>query len=144
MLGLDIHAPLHGVLELLVVLFQDLNGLGVADAGELAVCHQLQTLDKALVDELVKEGHLVRAVVQHIADDVLDHSLGVVHVAVQVAEGHLRLDHPELRSVAGGKALLARKVGPKVYTLPKAIAMASASSWPETVRLTGFSKKSLL
>jgi hypothetical protein len=118
-LGLDIHAPLHGVLELLVVLFQDLNGLGVADAGELAVCHQLQTLDKTLVDELVKEGHLVRAVVQHIADDVLDHGLGVVHVAVQVAEGHLRLDHPELRGVAGGKALLRAEGGAKGVHLAK-------------------------
>ena len=42
------------------------------------------------------------------------------------------------------KLFSARKVGPKVYTLPKAMAMASASSWPETVRLTGFSKKSWL
>ena len=118
-LGLDIHAPLHGVLELLVVLFQDLNGFGVADAAELAVCHQLQTLDKTLINELVEESHLVRAVVQHIADDVLDHSLGVVHIAVQVAEGHLRLDHPELRSVAGGKALLGAEGGAKGVHLAK-------------------------
>ena len=42
------------------------------------------------------------------------------------------------------KLFSARNVGPKVYTLPNAMAMASASSWPETVRLTGFSKKSLV
>ena len=42
------------------------------------------------------------------------------------------------------KLFSARNVGPKVYTLPNAMAMASASSWPETVRLTGFSKKSWL
>ncbi len=36
----------------------------------------------------------------------------------------------------------ARKVGPKVYTLEKAMAMHSASSWPETVRLAALPKKS--
>ena len=36
----------------------------------------------------------------------------------------------------------ARKVGPKVYTSPKAMAKFSAFSWPETVRLAGLPKKS--
>ena len=36
----------------------------------------------------------------------------------------------------------ARKVGPKVYTSPKAMAKFSALSWPETVRLAGLPKKS--
>ena len=110
-LGLDVHAPLHGELELLVVLLQNLDGIGVADAAELAACHQLEALDEALVDELVEEGHLIGAVVQHIADDVLGHGLGGIHVAVQVAEGHLRLDHPELGGVAGGEALLGAESG---------------------------------
>ena len=113
MLGLDVHAPLHRELELLVVLLQHLDGVGVGDAAEFAVCHQLQALDKALVDELVEESHLIRAVVQHIADDVLGHRLGGVHVAAQVAERHLRLDHPELGCVAGGKALLRPEGGAK-------------------------------
>ena len=36
---------------------------------------------------------------QHVADDALDERLGQVHVVVQVVEGHLRLDHPELGQV---------------------------------------------
>ena len=36
----------------------------------------------------------------------------------------------------------ARKVGPKVYTLPKASARVSAFSWPDTVSDTGLPKKS--
>ncbi len=112
-LGLDVHAPLHRELELLVVLLQDLDGVGVGDAAKLAVGHQLQTLDEALVNELVEERHLVRAVVQHIADDVLGHGLGGIHVAVQVAERHLGLDHPELGRVAGGEALLGTERGAK-------------------------------
>ena len=119
MLGLDIHAPLHGELELLVVLLQDLDGLSVGDAAELAVCHQLQALDQALVDELVEEGHLIGAVVQHVADDELGHGLGGVHVAFQVAESHLGLDHPELGGVAGGKALLGTEGGAEGVHLAK-------------------------
>ena len=118
-LGLDIHAPLDGELELLVVLLQHLDGVGVGDAAKFAVRHQLQALDEALVDELVEEGHLVGAVVQHIADDILGHGLGGVHVAVQVAEGHLRLDHPELGGVAGGKALLRTEGGAEGVHLAK-------------------------
>ena len=38
----------------------------------------------------------------------------------------------------------ARKVGPKVYTSPKAMAKFSAFSWPETVRLMCLPKKSWL
>ncbi len=38
----------------------------------------------------------------------------------------------------------ARKVGPKVYTLENAMAMHSASSWPDTVRLVALPKKSWL
>ena len=38
----------------------------------------------------------------------------------------------------------ARKVGPKVYTSPKAMAKFSALSWPETVRLALLPKKSWL
>ena len=118
-LGLDVHPPLHRVLELFVVLFQDLDGVGVADPAELAAGHQLQPLDQPLVDELVEEVHLVGAVVQHIADDVLGHGLGHVHIAGQVAEGHLRLDHPELGGVPGGKALLRPEGGPKGVHLAK-------------------------
>ena len=38
----------------------------------------------------------------------------------------------------------ARKVGPKVYTLPNAMAKFSACSWPDTVRLAALPKKSRL
>ncbi len=38
----------------------------------------------------------------------------------------------------------ARKVGPKVYTSPKAMAKFSALSWPETVSEAGLPKKSWL
>ena len=101
-LGLEVGAPLHLVVELVVVFLQDLHRVGVADAAEIAGGHMLQTLLQPLVHEAVEELDLLRAALQHPADDVLDHGLGHVHVAGQIAEGHLRLDHPELGGVALG------------------------------------------
>ena len=71
----------------------------------------LQTLPQALVHKAVKEVDLIGAALQHPADDVLDHSLGHVHVAGQITEGHLRLDHPELGGVALGIGVLSTEGG---------------------------------
>ncbi len=71
MLGLHINAPLHFELEVVVVLLQQFDGIGVADAAKIAVGNQLQTLDQALINELVEECQLVGAVIQQVADDDL-------------------------------------------------------------------------
>jgi hypothetical protein len=39
-------------------------------------------------------------VVEHVADDVFQEILGELHVAREVAERHLGLDHPELGEVS--------------------------------------------
>ena len=62
----------------------------------------VQAVDKALVDELVEEGHLLGRMFQNVGDDELDHILGKLHIVGEVSERDLRLDHPELRRVAGG------------------------------------------
>ncbi len=66
---------------------------------------------RPLSTKLVEEVDFVGAVLQHVADDVLDHGLGHVHVAGQVAEGHLRLDHPELGGVTLGVGILRAEGG---------------------------------
>ena len=71
----------------------------------------LQTLLQPLVHEAVEEVDLLGAALQHPADDELDHGLGHVHVARQIAEGHLRLDHPELSGVALGVGVLGTEGG---------------------------------
>ena len=53
-----------------------------------------------------KNCHVLGAVLEHVAEDALEERLGQVHVVVQVVEGHLRLDHPELGQVAGGVGVL--------------------------------------
>ena len=66
-----------------------------------------------LSDKTIKclEVDLIRAALQHPGDDVLDHGLGHVHVTGQVAEGHLRLYHPELGGMALGIGVLGTEGG---------------------------------
>ena len=106
MLGLQVNAPAYFILEVVIVLFQQFDGIGVAHAGKIAVGNQLQTLDQALIKELIEECQLVRAVIQQVADNILGHGLGGVHVGIQVSKCHFRLNHPELCGMAGIIALL--------------------------------------
>ena len=110
-LGLQVAAPEHLVVELVVVLLQNGDGLGVGHPPEVGVGHMLQTLDQALVHEAVEEGQLVGALPHDFLDNELDHGLGHIHVALQVGEGHFRLDHPELGGVALGVGVLSPEGG---------------------------------
>ena len=62
----------------------------------------MQAVEQTLVDEGVEELHLVRAAFEHGVDDILHHRLHALEIVVQIGEGHLRLDHPELGGVALG------------------------------------------
>ena len=106
MLGLQVAAPVDLVVELVVVLLQNGDGLGVGHPAKVGVGYVLQTLDEALVHEAVEEGQLVGALAHDLLDGELNHGLSHVHVALQVGEGHFRLDHPELGGVALGVGVL--------------------------------------
>ena len=105
-LGLEVAAPLHLIVKLVVVLLENLHGLGVAHPAEVGGGHMLQPLLQALIHEGVEEVHLIGALVHDIADDILEHILRQIHVVVQIGEGDLRLDHPKFRSVALGVGVL--------------------------------------
>ena len=112
-LCLQLEAPLYRIFELLARLLKDVYRLCICDAYEIRVHDVIESLQQALVDEAVEEFHLLRAVLQHVADDVLDHLFGHVHVAVDIAERHLRLHHPELRSVPCGVGVLGSERRPE-------------------------------
>ena len=102
MLGLEVDAPAYGVLELVALLhgiLEDLDCVGVAHAGKVGAGNMLETVFEALVDEAVEHVELIRALVHDRTDHELEHGLGALHVALEVAECHLRLDHPELGSM---------------------------------------------
>ena len=112
MLGLQIAAPMNGVVEGIVVRLQQLDRLGVGDMAKIGGQHMVQAIKQPFVYELIEEGHFLRGIFQHVGDDILDHVLGQTHIVREVCKGDLRLNHPELRGVA--LEFSARKVGPKV------------------------------
>jgi len=137
-LGLQVDAPLHGIVKLLTALFQQVHRFRVAHPAEVGGGHMLQTLPQALIHELVEEVHLLRALLHHIADDILDHVLGGVHIAVQIGEGHLRLHHPELSGVTLGVGIL------RTEGRTKGIDIAEGHGEVLGVQLTGHRQAGLL
>ena len=101
-LGLQITAPGYLIVEFIVVLLEDLDGIGIGHMSEIGVEDMVEAVQKALVDELVEEVHLFGCILQHIADDVFEHVFGQLHVVLEVCEAELGLDHPELSCVTGG------------------------------------------
>ena len=100
-LGLQIAAPEDLVIELVIVRLKQLDSLGIRHMAEIGGHDVVQAVDEALVDKLVEECHFLRRVLQHVGDDELDHVLGELHVVGEIGKRDLRLDHPELRRVAG-------------------------------------------
>ena len=63
----------------------------------------LQTLNQPLIHKLVEERHLLRRIVQHITDYILQHAFGKASYHPSgSAKAHFRLNHPELSRMAGG------------------------------------------
>ncbi len=76
------------------VLLEDVDRLGVGDAREGGL-HFLE-LRRVALERL----ELLFAISRHAADDVLEEVLGELHVALEIHERDLGLDHPELGEVA--------------------------------------------
>ena len=111
MLSLQIAAPVYLEVEVLVVLLEDLNSFSVGHMAEFGIDYMLKALDEALIHKLVEELHFLGSVREDIADYVLEHRLGVLHVVLQIRESHLGLDHPELSRMAGRVGLLRAESG---------------------------------
>ena len=73
---------------------------------ELRVQHMIQTVKKALVYEGIEEIHLLRSILQHIADDIFEHRLSHLHIVVKICECHLRLDHPKFCCMTSSVGIL--------------------------------------
>src|SRR3546814_7867838 len=78
--------PFDREVELLPRLLQQLHRVGVADAFERRVDEPFQPRDRVLLHALRNEFHVVRALVQHRAEQVLEELLGHARVLGQVSE----------------------------------------------------------
>ena len=99
--GLLVAAEIVAPLDRMSGLLNILNGFHVGDARE-RLAHAPERLDVPLEDGL----QLLLVARQHRPHDLDDEVLGKVHVAVEIHVRDLRLDHPELRQVPAGLALL--------------------------------------
>ena len=110
-LALEIRSPLDRKLEAAAALLQDRNGLRVRDPLEGRADHVFQGLEHGRVDAVVEEAEVLGTAVEDALEDLLQEDLDQRHLAVQIAEGHLRLDHPELGQVPTGVRVLRAEGG---------------------------------
>ena len=99
-LRLQVAAPVAGKFELAARSLQYFDAFGVVEALEIVLQHEAQPLQQPRIPHLVHELEVLAAVLQRIADQVLEEVLGQLHVVLQVVERRLGLDHPELRRMA--------------------------------------------
>ena len=101
-LALQIGAPVDGELPVALPAFSRmLDRLGVGDVLEVRRSPRARASTSTVLSmRLLKNSRSGRQLSSTYCDDVLQELLGERHVAVEVAEGHLRLDHPELGEVA--------------------------------------------
>mmetsp|Transcript_10898 Transcript_10898/g.22190 ORF Transcript_10898/g.22190 Transcript_10898/m.22190 type:complete len:228 (-) Transcript_10898:349-1032(-) len=114
-LGAEIHAPLHGLVELglLLLLLQDINGLRVCQALERRGHQVFQSGEEALLDLLLEKIQVGPVVLHRVGDAVLEVVLSALHVIEDVREGELGLNHPELGQVPRGVRVLRPEGGPE-------------------------------
>jgi len=70
MLGLKIATPEYLVIELVVVLLQLLDGVGISNTTEVGIYDVVETLNQSLIYKLVEELHLFRSILHYIGDDI--------------------------------------------------------------------------
>ena len=113
MLRLQVDAPLDWILKGAIALLQQRHGLGIGNALEGVVDDVVGGGQHRVVDAIVEEGHILRALLQYRVEDVLEKFFGQIHVAHQVAEGSFGLHHPKLGQVTGGIGIFGPKGGAK-------------------------------
>ena len=80
MLCLQVTAPEHLIVKLVIVLFQNLNGLGIGHMAKFRVYHMVQPFNQSLIHKLVKEVHFFRRIFQYISNNILDHGFCQKHI----------------------------------------------------------------
>ena len=134
MLCLKVAAPEYLVVKFVIVLFQKLDRLCIGYMSELRIDHMVQAVQKSFIYKGIKEIHLLRSVLQHIADHIFQHILSKIHVIIQVCKRTLRLDHPEFSRMTGGVGVFCSE------SRSKSINVAECLSIGFTVQLSAYCK----
>ena len=121
MLGLKIAAPGYLIIEFVICLFQKFYSLCIGHMGELGIQHMVQSVQKPFINKGVEEVHLLRSVLQHIADHIFQHSFCHLHIVLKIRESHLRLDHPEFCRMTGSIGIFRPECRSESIDIPESL-----------------------
>ena len=110
-LGLKIGAPADRVLPRLAALGENFNRVGVTAADKGFLQNEVEAREQILIHKLTEKFEVGRAVRARVANEVFHEFLGERHVAIEIAERDLGLDHPKFRGVAGRMGVLRTERG---------------------------------
>src|SRR5215467_6023893 len=96
MLGLKVQSVVDWELEFFAAFLEKIDSVGVNDPLKRTIKNEIESREQFLVNELREEFHLFRTIFANIGNQIFYELLGQIHVAVQIAESHFRLDHPKL------------------------------------------------
>ena len=112
MLALQILAPENIlIVEFSGVLFENFDCLSVRQPDKLVLQDVFEPLFESVIHKFVEEFQLVRAAFANVRDDGFHHRFRDVHIPVQIAESHFRLDHPEFRRMTGSVGFFTAESG---------------------------------
>ena len=141
MFRLQVTAPGYFVFKFVIVLFQDLNRLCIRHMAEIRIHHMGQALDQTFIHKGVKEIHLFRCILQHIAEDIFEHRLCQHHVILQIRERNFRLDHPEFRRMAGSVGIFCPERRSKRINIAECLGIRLSIQLAAHRQIGGFSEK---
>ena len=104
--GLQVQAVLDRVFEGVAGVFQNLDCFAVGHTLKRPLDHKLQARLHLFIDEFPEQAEIFSAIFQGVFGHGLDEFLAQVHIALEIAKGHLRFDHPEFSRVPGGVGIL--------------------------------------
>ena len=96
---------------------------------------------KSAVHESIEEFHFIRATLKNSFDDVFNHRLCGIHVAVEVAESHFGLYLPELRGMTCGVAVFCTECGSERVNIAERKCKCLAMKLTADGKVAGFSEK---
>ena len=105
-LGLHGFPPFRGEFEVLTALAADRHRIGVAHSYKGLRNGGSDIVDDSLVDPPIEELHVFAAGGMDLLGNAANKVFRQVHEVVEVCEGNLGLDHPELGSVSSGVGVL--------------------------------------
>ncbi len=101
MFGLQIGAPLHGIVPGLACIQKDLYGLSIGYSVKRSLHDESKPLPQPFVHEVEKQFEILLAGIQNFLYHPFQKIFSAIHILLQIAKGDFRFNHPKFASVTG-------------------------------------------